>query len=106
MVNFTASVELTVPLHVLVIVRFGASTASVAEALTPPGLLLPAAAVAVLERGRASCRGGAALTWAVTLAPAARVPMASLRVPPLMLPPSVVQARWAESGSGSLRLTL
>ena len=48
MVKLTVSVELTVPLPVSVIVRSGASTVSVAETVTLPGLLLVEVAVAVL----------------------------------------------------------
>ena len=47
-----------------------------------------------------------ALTWMTTEAPESRLPIRSVKVPLVMVPASVVQVRWAESGSGSLTLTL
>src|SRR5438552_1544564 len=96
-------VEMKVPLPVLVMVRFGASTVSVAAAVTLPGLLLGEVVLTVSATAELYTLSLHDALPILTLAPEARLPRASVRVPPLMVPASLVQVRWVESGSGSLR---
>src|SRR5947208_269081 len=103
---YTLSLHDALPISVLVMVTLGAWTMSVALALTLLGLPLLSVAVGGLFIGTPYPAAVHAQTSTMTLAPEARLPMASVSVPPVMVPASVVQLSCAESGSGSLRLTL
>src|SRR5947199_270531 len=110
------SVELTVSASgILVIVRFGAPTRIVAEAIKVPGLLLVEVTVAVFDSEPVKPAAVVPLTTKVTVAPAASVPRLSVTVLLLRIASGVpvgplvlteLQVTPNGAGSGSLTLTL